>query len=252
MKMDIFDQLSEVIAASSTKLGLVALMVILTGFLAYKFFEKREATTQLKVFSLFGSVLAVLALVVLLLPEGNGQNPSPPASAQTPESEPETKTETETETEPEPEPPPPIQAWSTGADFRRALERVGGVYRVLEEEKACTIENRGEWVRARVKAGLVGNKCEFEFQGGVVLDTRCRILEWDFDQPNQTKFTWITQPQSGHKPLVLFRMWADIPGRETHLSLRRVLLAVPGTSVVNHGEIGPNAFYQACLAPTSA
>jgi hypothetical protein len=260
---ELFEKLAEVITASSSKLGLVALMVILTGFLAYKFFEKRSEKTQVKVFGAFGAVLAMLALVILLVPEGGPdkgppENPPPPDStppvdSSLPDSTPQDtpppgSTDSPSETPPPPI-PAPVEAWIQGADLRRAVELVGGSYRVLEEEDACTIETLGHWVTAQVKAGFTGNKCEFQFQHGITLDERCRITEWDFDEPSQSKFKWLTQPRSGREALVHFRMWSDIPGREVRLSLKRVRFTVPGTAAVSEGELSADAFYAACLAP---
>ena len=73
-----FEKVAEIITASSTRLGLVALMVIVVAFLAYFFFKQESAQTKKKIFAGIVGLLFVLALVVLLLPESNPSEPEPP------------------------------------------------------------------------------------------------------------------------------------------------------------------------------
>ena len=289
MMHELFDQLADVITASSSRLGLVALMVILAGFLAYKFFANRSENVQLKVFGSFGVALTLLAFLVLVLPA-----PSPNSLVEEPTNEEDPQGDTEAEngesgeetdpdttpspdgpaenggvhgeqgdpstdheptpepTEPIPTPPPPpppspIEAWIHGVDFRRALELAGGKYEILDGDN-CKIYNEETWVTARVKAGLVGNKCEFRFHQGPQLHPACRITEWDLGLPASNKHRWITHhPRPGNDPLFQFRIWADIPGSKIHLRLRRVRVQVPASTAVVGEEIDGEAFFRACL-----
>ena len=267
-----FEKVAEIITASSTKLGLVALMVIVVAFLAYFFFKQESAQTKKKIFAGIVGLLFVLALVVLLLPAGNPdpETPSPPpdtpppstpdGETTTPDDETATSENQPTTSDDEPptredEPtapqaPPPVEAWINGANFRLALELAGATYQVVESDGDCSIEPRDDRLMAEVKSGWSGNVCEFKFHEGTVLDRRCRVLEWEFELPDSSDFRWKeVEPESGQELLVHFRMWSEVPFRKKRLFLNRVKLRVPSTAEVITGEINAEAFHAACLDP---